>query len=206
MSQSAESQKGVLFVISGPSGTGKGTICRALQQENPALRLSVSTTTRFPRNGEIEGEHYYFLKKQDFEKMIQEDQFLEWAKVYGNYYGTSRQFVLETLDKGSDVILEIDIQGALQVKEKLPEAVLIFIAPPTKFELESRLIARGTDSLEEIQRRLSCTIDELKLATRYDYVVINDYIERAVDKVQAVITAEKSRPRHFKTFFEQFAQ
>lgn len=138
--------------------------------------------------------------------MIQQDQFLEWAEVYGHYYGTSRQFVMETLDQGSDIMLEIDIQGALQVKDKLPEAVLIFIAPPSMSELKSRLIARDTDSSEEIQRRLSCTVDELKLATRYDYVVINDYIDHALDKVRAIISAEKSRPRYFTSFLAQFAQ
>ncbi|MDD4168751.1 MAG: guanylate kinase [Desulfotomaculaceae bacterium] len=206
MSRSTASPKGVLFIISGPSGTGKGTICKALLQKDPALRLSVSTTTRSPRNGEIEGDHYYFFNKKDFKKMIQKDHFLEWAEVYGNYYGTSRQSVLGMLDQGSDVILEIDIQGALQVKDKLPAAVLIFIAPPSMSELKSRLFSRGTDSLEEIQRRLSCMVDELKLAGRYDYIVINDNFEQALDKVRAVISAEKSRSRHFKSFLAQFAQ
>ncbi|OPX86774.1 MAG: Guanylate kinase [Pelotomaculum sp. PtaB.Bin104] len=206
MDQSAALHKGILFVVSGPSGTGKGTICKALLDGDPALRLSISTTTRSPRIGEVEGEHYFFLTKEIFSQMIREGQFLEWAEVYGNYYGTSRQFVLETLEQGSDVILEIDIQGALQVKEKFPEAVLIFVSPPSMSELKERLIVRGTDSLAEIEKRLSYTADELKLAGRYDYVVINDNLAKAVEKVRAIITAEKSRPWHFKAFFAQFGQ
>lgn len=199
-------RKGVLLVFSGPSGAGKGTICRVLQQDNPAFRLSVSATTRPPRSGEVDGVHYHFLKREVFKEMIEDGQLLEWAEVYGNYYGTPRRFVREALDQGNDVILEIDIQGALQVKEKFPEAVLIFIAPPSRSELESRIVSRGTDSLEEIQKRLSYTTGEMKLASRYDYLVINDEVMRAVDKVRAIITAEKSRPRHFESFFAQFTQ
>ena len=199
-------RKGILLVFSGPSGAGKGTVCSALRRDDPGFRLSVSATTRPPRSGELDGVHYFFLKRDDFRKMIDEGQLLEWAEVYGNYYGTPRRFVQETLDRGEDVILEIDIQGALQVKEKFPEAVLIFIAPPSMAELRSRLTARGTDSREEIERRLGCTVAEMKLAGRYDYIVINDEITRALDKVRAIITAEKSRPRYFTSFFEQFIQ
>jgi len=197
-------KKGVLLVFSGPSGAGKGTICKALQQDNPSLRLSVSATTRPPRIGEVDGVHYYFLKREAFKKMIQNEELLEWAEVYGNFYGTPRRFVKEALDQGYDVILEIDIQGALQVKEKIPEAVLIFIAPPSKSELEARLTSRGTDSPEEIQKRLSCTISEMELARRYDYIVINDNIRQALEKIRAVITAEKLRPRYHEPFFAQF--
>lgn len=199
-------RKGILLVFSGPSGAGKGTVCSALRQDNPGLYLSVSATTRPPRSGERDGVHYYFLKKEDFRKMIDEGQLLEWAEVYGNYYGTPRRFVEEAMDRGDDVILEIDIQGALQVKEKIPEAVLIFIAPPSMSELRSRLTARGTDTPEEIEKRLSCTVAEMKLASRYDYIIINDEIARVLDKVRAIITAEKSRPRYFVSFFKQFTQ
>jgi len=154
----------------------------------------------------VNGVHYFFLNREDFMKMIDEGQLLEWAEVYGNYYGTPRRFVQETLDRGEDAILEIDIQGALQVKEKFPEAVLIFVAPPSMAELRLRLTARGADSREEIERRLGCTVAEMKLAGRYDYIVINDEVTRALDKVKAIITAEKSRPRYFTSFFEQFAR
>lgn len=198
-------RKGLLLVFSGPSGAGKGTICKALQNENPALRLSVSATTRSPRSGEVEGVHYFFLKKEDFRKMIEDGQLLEWAEVYGNYYGTPLRYVRETLDGGNDIILEIDIQGAFQVKEKLPEAVLIFIAPPSKSDLELRLLSRGADSPEEIEKRLECAAGEMKLASRYDYIIINDEIRRTVDKAMAIITAEKLRPRYFEAFLNSFS-
>jgi len=197
-------RKGVLLIFSGPSGAGKGTICKALQQENPSLRLSVSATTRPPRIGEVDGVHYYFLKRETFQEMIQNEDFLEWAEVYGNYYGTPGRFVKEALDQGEDVILEIDIQGALQVKEKIPEAVLIFIAPPSKSELESRLTFRGTDSPEEIQKRLNRVSAEMELARRYDYIVINDSVMHVLEKIRAVITAEKLRPRYQEAFFHSF--
>ncbi len=196
-------EKGILLVFSGPSGVGKGTICRALQQDDPSLQLSVSATTRPPRKGEVDGIQYYFLSKDSFTKMIEEGQLLEWAEVYGYYYGTPRRFVQETLDRGNDVMLEIDIQGALQVKEKFSEAVLIFIVPPTRSELISRLVSRGTDSPKEIKKRLGCTSAEIKLASHYDYIVINDEIQSVLNKIRAIITAEKSRPRHYKKFINQ---
>lgn len=154
----------------------------------------------------MDGVHYYFLKKEVFKEMIEDEQLLEWAEVYGNYYGTPRRFVVQELEQGNDVILEIDIQGALQVKEKFPEAVLIFIVPPSKSELVSRLVSRDTDSREEIQNRLNCVAGEMKLAGRYDYIVINDKLARAVKRVQAIITAEKLHPRHFESFFKQFTE
>ena len=148
------------------------------------MRLSVSATTRPPRRGEVEGADYFFLDKELFKKMIQNGQLLEYAEVYDNYYGTPRRFVEESLGEGLDIILEIDIQGALQVKEKYPEAVLVFIAPPSKRELEKRLIIRGTDSQEVIVRRLQCAAGEMKLASRYDYIVINDEVSKAVNKIE----------------------
>lgn len=197
-------RKGVLLVFSGPSGAGKGAVCKALRESNPNLLLSISATTRPPRSGEVDGVNYYFVKSETFKKMIEENQLLEWAEVYGNYYGTPRSFVQESLDRGNDVILEIDIQGALQVKEKIPEAVLIFITPPSISDLEKRLFSRGTDSNVEILKRLSCAAEEIKLATRYDYIVINDEINKAVSVISSIITSEKSRPRYFNRFFEQF--
>lgn len=195
---------GILLVLSGPSGAGKGTISRSLVNNCPSLGLSVSATSRPPRSGEQDGVHYHFIGKDVFKEMIDDDQFLEWAEVYGNFYGTPRQFVLDALGQGQDLILEIDIQGALQVKKKIPEAVLIFIAPPSITELESRLISRGTDAPEEIQKRLNCVASEMSLASQYDYIVINKEIALALGQIQAIITAEKLRPRVLKTFLEEF--
>jgi len=197
-------EKGALLVISGPSGAGKGTISLALQKDHPSLRLSVSATTRAPRKGEVDGLHYHFLQREVFKDLIKNDQLLEWAEVYGNYYGTLRRFVQETLEHGNDVILEIDIQGALQVKRNYPDAVLVFIAPPSKSELRSRLISRDTDSREEIEKRLSCAVSEMELARQYDFFVINDDISRALKKIHAVITVEKLRPRYHELFITQF--
>lgn len=197
-------RKGLLLVLSGPSGAGKGAICKELQINEPSMRLSVSATTRPPRRGEVEGADYFFLGKEIFKKMIQNGQLLEYAEVYDNHYGTPRRFVEESLGEGLDIILEIDIQGALQVKEKYPEAVLVFIAPPSKRELEKRLIIRGTDSQEVIGRRLQYVAGEMKLANRYDYIVINDEISKAVNKIRAILTAEKSRPGFFKSFLKNF--
>jgi guanylate kinase len=197
-------RKGLLLVLSGPSGAGKGAVCKELQINETSMRLSVSATTRPPRRGEVEGADYFFLDKELFKKMIQDGQLLEYAEVYDNYYGTPRRFVEESLGEGLDIILEIDIQGALQVKEKYPEAVLVFIAPPSKRELEKRLIIRGTDSQEVIGRRLQCVAGEMKLASLYDYIVINDEISKAVNRIRAILTAEKSRPGFFKSFFSNF--
>jgi guanylate kinase len=188
-------RQGILLVFSGPSGVGKGSICRALIKENPTIHLSVSATTRLPRSGEVHGVDYYFLDNNSFKKMIEEDELLEWAEVYGHFYGTPRRFLQEALDRGNDVILEIDIQGALQVKDRFPMAVLIFVVPPSRLALESRLRARGTDTREEIEKRLSCTEREIKMAWRYDYIVINDQLTRTLDTVRAIITAEKARPQ-----------
>lgn len=197
-------EKGLLLVLSGPSGAGKGSVCKTLQETDPNLHLSVSLTTRPPRNGEVDGVNYYFVKHETFTKMIRGGQLLEWAKVYGNYYGTPRSFVQKSLDRGNDVILEIDIQGALQVKEKIPEAVLIFIAPPSIDELEKRLFSRGTDSKDEIRKRLSSAVDEIALAGRYDYIVVNRDIGEAAGIIRSIIISEKSRPRYFERFFKQF--
>jgi guanylate kinase len=186
-------KQGILIVFSGPSGVGKGSICRALIKEDPSILLSVSATTRSPRNGEVHGVDYYFLDTKSFQKMIEEDELLEWAEVYGHYYGTPYRFLQEALDRGNDVILEIDIQGALQVKERFPMAVLIFVVPPSRLALESRLRARGTDSNEEIEKRLRCIECEIKMACHYDYIVINDELPRALATVRAIITAEKAR-------------
>lgn len=186
-------QQGILIVLSGPSGTGKGTICRELLAMYPNLNYSISATTRAPRNGEIHGVNYLFIAKEKFQSMIENDELLEWAEVYGNYYGTPRRYVMEMLHSGKDVVLEIDIQGAMQVKEKFPEGVFIYIVPPSIDELADRIYKRGTDSTEVIQKRLSSVSIELASAYHYHYVVVNDNLQEAVTKVEAIIAAEKCR-------------
>jgi guanylate kinase len=197
-------RKGLLLVLSGPSGAGKGAVCKGLLKDVPSLRLSVSATTRPPRHGEVDGVDYFFLDKEVFLEMIAHGQLLEYAEVYNNCYGTPMRFVEETLGEGHDIILEIDIQGALQVKEKYPQAVLVFIVTPSKSDLKKRLLSRGTDDQKVIEKRLQSVAGEMKLAGRYDYIVINDEISKAVDKIKSIITAEKSRSCYFRSFLEEF--
>ena len=182
-----------LFVISGPSGAGKGTICKALVERFPGIELSVSATTRAPREGEVDGVNYYFLDKETFEERIAVGGFLEYAEVYGNYYGTPKQKVLNKLEAGVDVLLEIDIQGAKKVREVYPEGIFIFILPPSKAELRRRLEGRGTDSPEVIEARLAETMNEIHQIHEYDYFVINDDLEVAINEAMSIITAEHDR-------------
>ena len=184
---------GLLVVISGPSGAGKGTICKKLLTEMDYLKVSVSATTRKPRKGEIEGISYYFIEEEEFIKRIKDDEFLEHAKVYGNYYGTPKEEVFKQLKSGNDIILEIDIQGALQVKKNYPMGVFIFILPPSLTELKNRIEGRGTDSKEVILKRMESAYEELNYAFQYDYVVLNDHIDVATEKIKHIIHAEKNR-------------
>jgi len=182
--------RGLLLILSGPAGVGKGTVCKALRVRMPDLVYSVSATTRSPRPGEVEGVNYFFKSKEEFKQMIEQDALLEWAEYVGNYYGTPRQFVNEMLDKGRDVILEIEVQGALQVKKSFPQGTFLFLAPPDLNELENRIVGRGTETEEIIAKRMEVARAEIELMDHYDYVVVNDLIESACDHIQAIITAE----------------
>lgn len=184
---------GKLFVLSGPSGAGKGTICKKLLEEMEDLALSVSMTTRAPREGETEGISYFFTDKESFEEHIRCGNLLEHAQVYGNYYGTPKEPVIRKLSDGIDVILEIDMQGALKVKENYPDGVFIFILPPSMAELRKRLTGRGTETAEAIELRLGETLKELSYIDKYDYCVVNGVLEEAVARVRAIVVAEHSK-------------
>ncbi|MCI8336736.1 MAG: guanylate kinase [Peptococcaceae bacterium] len=183
--------KGLLVVVSGPSGVGKGTICNALREKYPELVYSVSATTRPMREGEVEGVNYFFLSKEDFLAKIEAGAFLEWAEVYGNFYGTPKWIIDAQLAAGNHVLLEIDMQGAVQVKKAYPESVLVFILPPSEEELAKRLSGRGTDSADVIAKRLACWQQEKEMLKHYDYAVVNDTVSQAVERVSHIITAEE---------------
>lgn len=186
-------RRGILFIISGPSGVGKGTIKKAVLPRVGDLLESISATTRKPRINEEHGREYFFLTEEEFKTWIQQDKFIEWANVYSNMYGTPREFVIKKLEQGKDVLLEIDIQGALQVKATMPEGVFIFIAPPAIEDLIDRLCNRDQDSPESISARLAASEREMSYMPLYDYVVINDDLAEAVIKTEAIIIAERCK-------------
>ena len=183
--------KGVLLVISAPSGAGKGTIIKRLMDDDRSLKLSVSATTRAPRPGEIDGEDYFFLSREEFDDLVKNGEMLEHAEYVGNYYGTPRQPVEDWMDQGHDVVLEIEVKGGAQVKQLMPECVSIFILPPSMKVLEKRLRGRGTEDEETIQKRLAKAREEIPHAKDYDYIVYNDALEDAVSDLRAIIKAEK---------------
>lgn len=187
-------RRGKLFVFSGPSATGKGTICRELQKD-PGTWLSVSYTTRSPREGEEHGEHYFFVTREEYDKTVAEDGFLEHAEIYGNCYGTPKRHVLEHMEAGDDVILEIEMQGALQIKRAYPEAVMIFVLPPSLNVLRERIRKRGTETEEQIETRMRATLDEIDLLPAYDYALINDDLNEAIATARAIMQAEHCKTK-----------
>lgn len=189
---------GFLLVLSGPSGSGKGTVSESLMENNDDIIFSTSVTTRTPRPGEVNGENYFFASREEFEKMVENDELLEHAFVHTNYYGTPKKFVFDEIEKGEIVLLEIDVQGALQIKEKYKEAVFIFLIPPTMDELRSRLVKRDTETEDEIETRYRNAFKELDFVGEYDYFVINDVIDNAVKDIETIIAAEKLRVKRHK--------
>ena len=196
---------GHLFIVSAPSGAGKTTLVRLLLEKDPGIRVSISSTTRPPRTGEHDGREYHFVDGQYFLEMVSRGDFLEWAEVHGNYYGTSRRWIEAEMTAGRDVLLEIDWQGAQQVRKAFPSAIGIFILPPSLEELKSRLSGRGTDSAETIARRIAAARDEMRHVDEFDYVIINDDLQQALGNLRSIVSASRrqystQRQRHSTLF------
>ncbi len=196
------SQKGILIVISGFSGAGKGTLMKKLTAEHDNYALSISMTTRSPREGEVHGREYFFSTTEDFEKRIAEDGMIEYANYCGNYYGTPRAYVEQKLAEGKDVILEIEIQGAHKVKEKYPDAILLFVMPPSAQELFRRLKGRGTETEEVIRKRMSRAAEESEGIDTYDYIVVNDNLDDCIGQINAIVEAAHNTPNHNEEFID----
>ena len=188
-----KNDQGLLVVISGPSGVGKGTICKEYFKQHEDAFLSVSATTRAPREGEIDGVAYHFFTEEKFNQLVKEDYFLEWADFCGQRYGTPKKPVFDCIEQGKDVVLEIEVQGAMQIRAKHPEGVYIFILPPSMEELRSRLEGRGTEEKEVVERRLSNADREIAIGKKYNYYVVNDTVENAVERINKIIEVEKLR-------------
>ena len=188
------SERGLLIVLSGPSGVGKGTVRKAIfESDDNDFQYSVSMTTRQKREGEVEGGDYYFRTREEFEALIEAGEMLEYAEYVGNYYGTPLSYVQQTLDQGKDVFLEIEVQGAKQVKDKVPDGVFIFLTPPDLAELRSRITGRGTDSAEVIDERMRVAREEIEMMALYDYAVVNDEVPKAVQRIREIISSEHFR-------------
>lgn len=198
--------KGLLIVISGFSGAGKGTVVKEMLKKYN-YSLSVSATTREPRENEFDGIHYNFISKDEFEDKIRQNQFFEWAKYCNNYYGTPKEFVFQQLEKGQDIILEIEVQGALKIKEQFKDAILIFITAPSGEDLKNRLIGRGTESMDAIEKRLKRSCEEVDMMEKYDYIIVNEDVDQCADDIHQIIRSEHNRISHLpKTFYEQLRQ
>ncbi len=199
-------QKGILIVLSGFSGAGKGTLVRKLLQTYDNYALSISMTTRQPRTGETHGVEYFFSDKDSFEKKIQENGFIEYASYCGNYYGTPKAYVEEQLTAGKDVILEIEIQGALKVKEQFPESLLLFVTPPSAAELERRLVGRGTEESDVIKKRLARASEESEGMEAYDYIVVNDNLDVCVEELHSIVNAARRAPIRREAFIKEIRE
>lgn len=202
-------KRGTLLVVSGPAGSGKGTVNGILLQNTSKYVFSVSATTRSPRPGEIDGKHYFFMTKEKFTSLVAEDSFLEHAEYVGNYYGTLRSFVEENLNNGKNVILEIEVQGALQIREKMPEAMLIFLCPPDYATLEKRLRGRGTETDEVIKKRLATALGEIQIAAGYDYLVVNEdgESEKCAAKIDEIVdTRPEKNKEYILNFIKNFTE
>lgn len=196
-------QKGILVVVSGFSGAGKGTVVKKIMEQYNDYALSISATTRNPRDGETDGREYFFKSVEDFEKMIAQDELIEYARYVNNYYGTPRAYVEEMLNAGKNVILEIEIQGALKVKEKFPETLLLFITPPSAKILKERLVGRGTETMDVIESRMERAAEEAEGMSKYDYLVINDELDVCVREIHEIICSEKHKSARNIDFMNQ---
>lgn len=195
--------KGLLLVVSGPSGAGKGTVCKSLLEQQKDIMLSVSATTRAPREGELHGVNYYFLSKEEFQSMIDNNELIEWAAFCGNFYGTPKKKVEDALAAGKDVILEIEVQGAMQVRSMFPEAVFVFVLPPSMSELKNRIVGRGTETEEVIAERLKTAAWEFSHIMKYDYILLNDSVDKAVERFRSIIAAEKCNAKRNIDFIKE---
>jgi len=195
--------KGKLIIFSGPSGSGKDTLLAKLFERHPEIKLSISSITRPMREGEVEGQKYHFISREEFEDRLSKDEFLEHNVYVNNYYGTPKQPVFDAIEKGEDIILEIDVNGAALVREKMKDAISIFIMPPSYEELKRRLTGRGTDSIEVINQRLSAALSEIERANEYDYIVTNDIVDRAVDDILHIILANRLTLDRQKDFINE---
>ncbi len=196
-------RRGLLVVLSAPSGTGKSTVAKLLVERNKRLRLSVSATTRAPRRGEVEGRDYFYKTVDEFKNMIEHNEFVEWVEYCGNYYGTPKKYIEDSINEGFDVLLEIEVEGAARIKEKYPDSVLIFMLPPSFDELKRRIEGRGTEKPEVIQNRLNQAEKEIKCIDMYDYVVINDSIDNAINSINIILEAEKAKVKRNKDLLKQ---
>ena len=200
-------ERGILIVVSGFSGAGKGTLMKALLEKYPGnYALSISATTRAPREGEQDGREYFFKTKEEFEKMIAKNELIEYARYVENYYGTPREYVEKKLSEGMDVILEIEIQGALKVKKAFPDTLLLFVTPPAAAELKARLIGRGTETMDVIESRLNRACEEAEGMDRYDYLIVNDDLETCVEEMHSIIRGEHRRSFRNREFIEKIKE
>lgn len=194
--------EGILIVVSGASGTGKGTVCKKFLEDNPEIYYSISATTREPRTGETDGKEYFFITREEFKTWIEEGKFLEYAEVYGNFYGTPLHKIKERLNRGESVLLEIDTQGALNIMKKIPDGVFIFLLPPSLDELRARIENRGTESPETLERRFNSAKGEIEVGKKYQYVVVNDSVDEAAKKIKNIFDAEICRTKRNLSTFE----